>query len=177
MNCEDFYNPIIKAITEATNPFSNWVGWVSVAASILTIIGFGITIWQLISFKNQLKKAFEEGKRKVNSICHLVQTSQAIKDIEMVMQFIQVQKYGMAAIKLQNLNEDIQEICTLNPDCEDLKSAELSLSLVIQNLFDIDRDISILEEDNTISFNQRKLQKLLDETVKLNAKLKQKATI
>ena len=82
----------------------------------------------------------------------------------------------MAAIKLQNVNEAIQEICVLNSDCDSLKNAGQSISLVIQNLFEIDRDISVLEKDNTISFNQSRLQNLLDETVKLNVKLKQKAT-
>ena len=56
MNSES-YNAIVKAITEATNPFSNWVGWVSMIASLLTIIGFVITIRQLFSFKSELENA------------------------------------------------------------------------------------------------------------------------
>lgn len=175
MNSES-YNAIVKAITEVTNPFSNWVGWVSMIASLLTIIGFVITIRQLFSFKSELENAINEGKEKVNAVCHLVQTSQTIKDIELVQQFIQYKRYGMAAIKLQNVNEAIIEICKLNSGCDSLTKARQEIPFVILNLLDIDRDISVLEKDNTISYNQNKLQNLLDETIKLNAKLKQKAT-
>ena len=91
-------------------------------------------------------------------------------------QFIQYKRYGMAAIKLQNVNEAIIEICKLNSGCGDFMEARQKIPLVIRNLSDIDRDISVLEKDNTISYNQNKLQNLLDETIKLNAKLKQKAT-
>ena len=172
----ELYNAIFKAITEATTPFSNWVGWVSVIASFVTIIGFGITIWQLYSFKRKLQKALDEGKEKVNSVCHLVQTSKAIKDIELVQQLIQNDKFGMAALRLQDVNVAIQEICELNSGCGDFMEARQKIPLVIRNLLDIDKDISVLEKDNTSSFNQRILQNLFDETVKFNVKLKQKAT-
>lgn len=79
-------------------------------ASILTIIGFGITVWQLISFKKKLDRNSEEVKTTQRKLIHLANVSDAIRLIEIIQEHLMSSEYRLALYRAQELNKVLNDI-------------------------------------------------------------------
>ena len=80
-------------------------------ATILAIIGLGITMWQLCSFRKELKHATVKGQQQVENIARLSTISSAIQLAEDILWQLQHENYGVASCKIQELNNSVIEIC------------------------------------------------------------------
>ena len=79
-------------------------------ASILTIIGFGITVWQLVSFKRKLDRNAEEAKTAQRQLIHLANVSDAIRLIELIQDHLLASEMRLALYRAQELNKVLNEI-------------------------------------------------------------------
>lgn len=79
-------------------------------ASILTIIGFGITVWQLISFKRKLDRNSEEVKNTQLKLIHLANVSDAIRLVEIIQEHLMSSDLRLALYRAQELNKVLNDI-------------------------------------------------------------------
>ncbi|MBQ7273013.1 MAG: hypothetical protein IJR12_05335 [Bacteroidales bacterium] len=79
-------------------------------ASILTIAGFGITVWQLISFKKKLDKNSEEVKDAQRQLIHLAKVSDAIRLTELIQEHLLACELRLALYRAQELNKVLNDI-------------------------------------------------------------------
>lgn len=79
-------------------------------ASILTIIGFGITVWQLISFKKKLDRNSEDVKDAQRQLMHLAKVSDAIRLIELIQEHLLESDIRVSLYRSQELNKVLNEI-------------------------------------------------------------------
>ena len=104
-------------------------------ASVLTILGFAITLVQLYSFKKELKEATKKGQQQVQDIAKITTASSAIQLAEGVLWHIQCGNYGVASCIIQELNTAVIEICESGnyTQVESLYYKQRYLPVVIQN--------------------------------------------
>lgn len=142
-------------------------------ASVLTILGFAITLVQLYSFKKELKEATKKGQQQVQDIAKITTASSAIQLAEGVLWHIQCGNYGVASCIIQELNTAVIEICESGnyTQVESLYYKQRYLPVVIQNTLEIDRNPELLASYN-VSFLQEKLQDVHDELKKVETRLK-----
>lgn len=81
-----------------------------IIASILTIVGFGITVWQLVSFKRKLDSNAVEVKNAQKLLIHLAKVSDAIRLIELIQEHLLASDYRVALYRSQELNKVLNEI-------------------------------------------------------------------
>ncbi len=79
-------------------------------ASILTIVGFIITIWQLVVFGNKLKKNTNEVKEAQKQLIHLAKVSDAIRLIELIQEHLMEADCRVALYRTQELKKALNEI-------------------------------------------------------------------
>lgn len=79
-------------------------------ASILTIIGFIITVWQLISFKKKLDRNAREVKDTQRNLIHLASVSDAIRLVELIQEHIMASELRLALYRSQELNKVLNDI-------------------------------------------------------------------
>ena len=81
-----------------------------IIASILTIVGFGLTVWQLLSFKKKLTRNSEEVKETQRNLIHLATVSEAIRLIELIQEHLMSSENKLALYRAQELNKVLNEI-------------------------------------------------------------------
>lgn len=142
-------------------------------ASLLTIAGFAITLWQLCSFKKELKEATKKGQQQVLNIAKISTASSAIQMTEGILWHIQHGNFGVASCKIQELNTVIIEICESGnySHIGALSLKQRYLPVIIQATLEIDRNPELVASYN-VSFFQEKLQDVHDELKKVETRFK-----
>ena len=79
-------------------------------ASILTIIGFFITVMQLISFKKKLDRNAQEVKDTQRNLIHLASVSDAIRLVELIQEHLMASEMRLALYRSQELNKVLNDI-------------------------------------------------------------------
>lgn len=157
-----------ELITSHQSPES-WFEWVSLIASIVTLLGFCITIWQLIKIKNTnklLKDAVNENTDKIKLSLALMAVTDASRLAEMVMNLIENKHYEQAIIRLQDLNKAVIE---LSAQHEDLKEHQYKIVSEISHLR------SLATEDGSLyrpSYILSTIQQVNNELAKYSAIIK-----
>lgn len=142
-------------------------------ASVLSIVGFAITLWQLCSFKKELKEATKKGQQHVLDIAKISTASSAIQLTEGILWDIQHGNFGVASCKVQELNTAIIEICESGnySHIGELSSKQRYLPIIIRATLEIDRKPELVASYK-VSFFQEKLQDVHDELKKVETRFK-----
>ena len=125
------------ACSQSSEPLSNWVDWVSLIASLATLICFAITcfqIYQVKSVSKQVKEAVKDNNQQIKNSISLYRVTDALRLTEMVFDYIRKGHYELAAIKLFELNNMAIEIA---PNHKELKAYQLSLLSEVDHLNDM----------------------------------------
>ncbi len=125
------------ACSQSSEPLSNWVDWVSLIASLATLICFAITcfqIYQVKSVSKQVKEAVKDNNQQIKNSISLYRVTDALRLTEMVFDYIRKGHYELAAIKLFELNNMAIEIAANH---KELKAYQLSLLSEVDHLNDM----------------------------------------
>lgn len=125
------------ACSQSSEPLSNWVDWVSLIASLATLICFTITcfqIYQVKSVSKQVKEAVKDNNQQIKNSISLYRVTDALRLTEMVFDYIRKGHYELAAIKLFELNNMAIEIAANH---KELKAYQLSLLSEVDHLNDM----------------------------------------
>lgn len=125
------------ACSQSSEPLSNWVDWVSLIASLATLICFAITcfqIYQVKSVSKQVKEAVKDNNQQIKNSISLYRVTDALRLTEMVFDYIRKGHYELAAIKLFELNNMAIEIVANH---KELKAYQLSLLSEVDHLNDM----------------------------------------
>lgn len=125
------------ACSQSSEPLSNWVDWVSLIASLATLICFAITcfqIYQVKSVSKQVKEAVKDNNQQIKNSISLYRVTDALRLTEMVFDYIRKAHYELAAIKLFELNNMAIEIAANH---KELKAYQLSLLSEVDHLNDM----------------------------------------
>ena len=125
------------ACSQSSEPLSNWVDWVSLIASLATLICFAITcfqIYQVKSVSKQVKEAVKDNNQQIKNSISLYRVTDALRLTEMVFDYIRHGHYELAAIKLFELNNMAIEIAANH---KELKAYQLSLLSEVDHLNDM----------------------------------------
>ncbi len=79
-------------------------------ADIITLIGFVVTIWQLLSLKRMIRRKKEEAKQEQLSQMHLATVSEALSLIELIHEYLINTEDRLALLKAEDLNKLLLEI-------------------------------------------------------------------
>lgn len=118
-------------------PLSNWFDWVSLFASVATLICFVITFLQLYQVKSvskQVREAVYENNKQIRDSISLSTVTDALRLSEMVLNYIRKGHYELAAIKLFELNNMAIEIAAIH---QNLKEFQLKLASEMEHLNDM----------------------------------------
>ena len=122
---------------QSGEPLSNWFDWVSLIASVATLICFAITcfqIYQVKSVSKQVKEAVKDNNQQIKNSISLYRVTDALRLTEMVFDYIRKGHYELAAIKLFELNNMAIEIAANH---KELKAYQLSLLSEVDHLNDM----------------------------------------
>ena len=122
---------------QSGEPLSNWFDWVSLFASVATLICFVITLLQLYQVKSvskQVREAVYENNKQIRDSISLSTVTDALRLSEMVLNYIRKGHYELAAIKLFELNNMAIEIAAIH---QNLKEFQLKLASEMEHLNDM----------------------------------------
>jgi hypothetical protein len=125
------------ACSQSSEPLSNWVDWVSLIASLATLICFAITCFQIYQVKSvgkQVWEAVKDNNHQIKNSISLYKVTDALRLTEMVFDYIRKEHYELAAIKLFELNNMAIEIAANH---KELKAYQLSLLSEVDHLNDM----------------------------------------
>lgn len=135
-----------------SEPLSNWFDWVSLIASIVTLICFVITciqIYQVKSVSKQVREAVNDNNKQIKNSISLYKVTDALRLTEMVFDYIRKEHYELAAMKLFELNNMAIEIAATY---KELKAYQLSLVSEVDHLDDMATNVkSMYSPSYTIS--------------------------
>lgn len=152
-------------------PFTDWFQVFSFVASIITIICFVITLYQLWKVKNtnvQIKEALDSNRKRISSSLSVIKITDALRLSDMVITLIRNKKYEQAALRLHDLNNVSIEIASYHAS---LKKYQLTLPSEINHLFELTKN------DNSNyrpEYILQSLQKLNDELMLIETGVKSK---
>ena len=139
------------------------VNWATIVGTILTIIGLGITLWEVTRLKRQVRQSSEEAKERLLGTLAMINATDLIRQVELLKRDLLDSRWECAFLRMQELHKLLFEI----KENKELKG-------VIRTNFDIPiqripSDLSYLEglvterEDNPdIRFITSNLQKIQD---------------
>lgn len=137
-------------------PPSNWFDWVSLFASIATLICFGITfyqMWRVEKSSKQIKSAVEENSNRIQNSLAMIAITDALRISDMVIMLTHNNSFEQAAIRLHDLNNAAIEICQIYPQ---LKDCQLKLPSEIEHLYDMAKNKnSVYSVDYVLSTMQQ----------------------
>lgn len=125
------------ACSQSCEPLSNWFDWVSLIASLATLICFAITcfqIYQVKSVSKQVRDAVHDNNNQIRDSITLSSVTDALRLTEMVLSYVKKGHYELAAVKLQELNNMAIEIADTY---KELKAYQLSLVSEVDHLDDM----------------------------------------
>lgn len=125
------------ACSQSSEPLSNWFDWVSLIASLATLICFAITcfqIYQVKSVSKQVSEAVNDNNRRIRDSITLSTVADALRLSEMVLTYIRKGHYELAAMKLLELNNMAIEVAVVH---QNLKEHQLKLASEMEHLNDM----------------------------------------
>ncbi len=123
--------------SQNTEPLSNWYDWVSLIASVVTLICFIITciqIYQVKSVSKQVREAVNDNNKQIRDSISLSTVTDALRLTEMILTYVRKGHYELAAMKLQELNNMAIEIAANH---KELKAYQLALVSEVDHLDDM----------------------------------------
>ena len=118
---------------------NSWFDWVSLIASIVTLVCFIMTcyqLWKLKKINKEIEDAVAENGRSIQGALTLITITDALRLSDMVITLIRGESYGLAAMKLHDLNNAAIEICQTY---QKLKVFQLKLPSEIDHLSDMSK--------------------------------------
>lgn len=125
------------ACSQSSEPLSNWVDWVSLIASIATLICFVVTCIQIYKVKRvneQVRESVNDNNERIRQSITISTVSDALRLTEMVMSYIRKGHYELAALKLYELNNMAIEVANTY---RELKKHQLRLVSEVEHLYDM----------------------------------------
>lgn len=137
-------------------PPCNWLDYISLLASIATLICFAITIYQMCKVEKtsrQIENAVKENSNSIQSGLTLITITDALRLSDMVITLTHNNSFEQAAIRLHDLNNAAIEICQIYSQ---LKVFQLKLPSEKEHLYDMARNVnSIYSADYVLSTLQQ----------------------
>lgn len=130
-------NSLSCACQQSSEPLSNWFDWVSLIASVVTLICFAITciqIYQVKSVSKQVREAVNDNNKQIKNSISLYKVADALRLSEMVLAYIRKGHYELAAMKLLELNNMAIEVSAVH---KSLKEHQLRLASEMEHLNDM----------------------------------------
>lgn len=159
---------------------STFLDWVSGISGIVTIIGFGITLYQIRNVKKTATAIQEEVKAtqaKIQKVLAISDLSKSSETIKIIYSYLHNGNYELAHSKLMEINDliiEIKEVPALR-GLQDLKKLEAYGKYLAKDIKGM-QDTIIVEhsevDKNTIKVILENLRMISDIFAKINAQLK-----
>lgn len=131
----------------------------SIIADIITIIGFAITIWQLLAVKRDVKKAVE----RVYMLQSLVSVTDGIRLVELIQTHLQQEEWTLSLFRLRELNKILLDLRTEEQLLLQARDTFLTdMSSVSSNLDYLYRLTTRNEHNTDVRFIVSNLQQIQD---------------
>lgn len=150
-------------------PFTDWFQVFSFVASLITIICFAITLFQLWNVKNtnvQIKEVLDSNRKRISSALSVIKVTDALRLSDMVITLIRNEKYEQAALRLHDFNNASIEIASYHTS---FKKYQLTLPSEINHLFELTKENNSTYRPEYIL---QSLQKLNDELMLIESEVK-----
>ena len=128
---------LVCACSQNGELLSNWFDWVSLIASIVTLICFVITciqIYKVKSVSEQVKESVNDNNKRIRDSITLSTVADALRLSEMVLVYVRKGHYELAAMKLLELNNMAIEVAAVH---KSLKEHQLRLASEMEHLNDM----------------------------------------
>lgn len=123
--------------SQGSEPLSNWFDWVSLIASIITLICFVITciqIYKVKSVSEKVRESVNDNNERIRDSITLSTVADALRLSEMVLAYVRKGYYELAAMKLLELNNMAIEVAAVH---KSLKEHQLRLASEMEHLNDM----------------------------------------
>ena len=144
--------------------------WLNSTASVASIVGLVITIWQLFSFKRKLNDAIIKNNETIEKTLRVISISDSIRLAENILHLIQADKLELALSKLMDLNKAVIDICESSKKSirSDLSRYQLCIPSDIDSLREMTNGNSKMFVKTICS----DIQKILDELQRIESSIK-----
>lgn len=153
-------------------PHLSVIDWISILGTVITCIGFGITLYQIWGVKKQVTAAAAEARAQVQSTLNLVTVTETVQKIEHLQTQLMNHNWWLALTLMTEINKAI--IVSAYKEfliCTDI-AFENALKKLPTDLCYL-RDIASQEEKNTDArFVRNNLQVIQDNLKKIETHLK-----
>lgn len=176
-----YVDSLLQTVSEvkdicSQSPPNNAFEWFSLIASIATIIGFGITIYQILKIKSTneaIQESVSEYSGRIDGCLTLITITDAIRLAEMVINLIDNRHYREAIVRMQDLNKAAIE---LKARYTKLNNLQMKLPSEMEHLKDLDEcDRNNAKSEFKISTTRFLIQRLHDNLKQIETDIKLKA--
>ena len=154
--------------------------WASDVGCIVTILGFGITIYQIYKIKNTasvIKDEVETTQSKIQKVLAISDLSKSSETIKIIYSYLEKANYELAHAKMMEINDiiiEIKEVPALK-GVEDIKDLEDYGKYLAKDLKDLQEMIIVDHAEvskETLKVILGNLRAISDLFAKINAQLK-----